>query len=82
MRAWFKVAACEAYRLRDGAINWHFVGPLYSGALGITDTNWDKYGGRTYARNAGDATPAEQVTVARRIEGTVFVPDQHGCGSW
>jgi hypothetical protein len=77
MRAWFKVARCET------GGDWTLSGPVYSGALGISDANWIKYGGLRFARNAGAATPTEQVIIARRIEGSNYVPDQRGCdGSW
>ena len=74
MLAWEKVAICEM------GGNWEYVGPYYSGSLGITNHNWIAYGGLKFAKNAGLATPEEQVTVAREIEGNSYVPDQNGCG--
>ena len=74
MLAWEKVAICEM------GGNWEYVGPYYSGGLGITNHNWIAYGGLKFAKNAGLATPEEQVTVARAIEGSGYVPDQNGCG--
>lgn len=74
MLAWEKVAICEM----NG--NWGYIGPYYSGGLGITNHNWIAYGGLKFAKNARLATPEEQVTVAREIEGSGYVPDQYGCG--
>ena len=74
MLAWEKIAICEM------GGNWQYIGPYYSGGLGITNVNWIAYGGLKFAKNAGLATPEEQVTVARTIEGSSYVPDQNGCG--
>jgi len=75
MAAWEKVAQCE-----EGG-NWHANGPLYSGGLGISRVNWIAYGGLQFAPDGADATPAEQVIVAERIQQNP--PDQDGCtGSW
>ena len=76
MAAWRRVAQCETGQ------HWSMQGPRYSGGLGISALNWRAYGGLRFARTAGDAGPREQVIIARRIEGTHFVPDQHGCASW
>jgi len=78
MAKWERVNQCE-----EGG-NWHVQGSLYSGGLGITNYNWIRFGGGEFAWNAADATPEEQVVVARRIQahGGVpdYVPDQWGCG--
>ena len=74
MLVWEKVAICEM------GGNWEYAGPYYSGGLGITNHNWIAYGGLKFAKNAGLATPEEQATVARAIEGSSYVPDQNGCG--
>lgn len=75
---WEEVAICET------GYNWTSKGPLYSGGLGITNTNWIKFGGRQFASNASMASPVEQIYIARKIEqgaGLVnYVPDQWGCG--
>ena len=77
MAEWRKVAVCET-----GA-DWTMEGPVYSGALGIQNVNWVAYGGLQFAPTAGQATPVEQVIVARRINRGFPVPDQHGCsGKW
>jgi hypothetical protein len=78
MAQWQKVAICE-----EGG-NWHVRGSVYSGGLGIMNTNWTYYSrGLNYPASAADATPAQQVVVARRIQGNNYVPDQYGCsGSW
>lgn len=75
MAAWSKVAQCE-----QGG-NWHVIGSVYSGGLGILNINWEYYGGLAFAPNAGLATPAEQITIAERIQSNP--PDQWGCdGAW
>ena len=74
MVAWGKVNICEM----DG--NWTYQGPIYSGGLGIKNTNWVAFGGIQYAPNAGLANPQQQIAVAKRINSGYNVPDQHGCG--
>ena len=67
---WDRVASCE----EGGWGNYGF--PAYPDSLGISATNW-------YANGGGsDLSPAAQVAVAQRIEGTSFVPDQNGCAAW
>ena len=78
MAKWKKVNICE-----EGG-NWHVRGPVYSGGLGILEVNWMKYGGWMYGAEYA-ATPAEQVTIAMKIQATHgysgYVPDQYGCGN-
>jgi len=74
MATWEKVAICE-----EGG-NWAVRGSTYSGGLGISNVNWVAYGGTQFAANAADATPEEQVIIARRIQ--LNPPDQYGCASW
>jgi len=77
VRAWSKVAVCE-----EGG-NWHVRGSLYSGGLGITNHNWAYYSrGMGFPANAADATPIQQIAVAKRINRGYAVPDQGGCHSW
>lgn len=81
MQKWTKVSICE-----QGG-RWHIQGPRFSGGLGISNHNWDFFGGREFAPNAGLATPEQQVVIAKRIQayGGVpnYVPDQYECdGSW
>lgn len=72
---WSRVAQCE-----QGG-NWHVIGSIYSGGLGMTNVNWNIFGGLKYAPNAGLATPAQQILIAMRIQ--KYPPDQYGCtGSW
>ena len=70
--AWSKVNVCE-----EGG-DWHVRGSKYSGGLGIANDNWVQYGGEFFSHSAADATPAEQIVVAMRIQPNP--PDQHGCG--
>ena len=77
MLKWERVAICET-----GA-NWGFRGPIYSGALGISNHNWIAYGGQEFAPSADLATPQEQAYIAWQIQGNNYVPDQYGCtGAW
>lgn len=67
---WDAVATCE----EGGWGNYGF--PAYPNSLGINSTNW-------YANGGGsDLSPAAQVAVAQRIEGTSYVPDQGYCAAW
>jgi hypothetical protein len=67
---WTRVAVCE-----EGG----WIGAAnadYPDSLGINATNW-------YANGGGsDVSPAAQIAVAQRIEGTSYVPDQNDCASW
>ena len=74
MVKWSRVSICEM------GGNWKYQGPIYSGGLGIRNTNWVAYGGLKYAPNAGLATPEQQVAVAKTINAGYNVPDQNGCG--
>lgn len=74
MQMWQKVNICEM------GGTWTSVGTVYSGGLGIRNINWVKFGGLRFAPDAGEATPMQQVFVARKIEGSNYVPDQYGCG--
>jgi hypothetical protein len=67
---WDAVATCE----EGGWGNYGF--PAYPDSLGINSTNWYSNGGES------DLSPAAQVAVAQRIEGTSYVPDQGYCAAW
>ncbi|MFI5271015.1 MAG: transglycosylase family protein [Candidatus Saccharimonadales bacterium] len=71
--AWSKVNVCE-----EGG-NWHVRGSTYAGGLGISVVNWHAYGGDYYTASEADATPAEQIEIAEKIQPNP--PDQHGCGN-
>lgn len=70
LREWTHVAVCE----EGGWIG--RSGPAFPDSLGISAANWWSHGGGV------DESPAAQIAVARRIEGTSFVPDQEGCAAW
>lgn len=78
MAGWALVAQCET------GGDWSMRGPLYSGGLGMTNANWVAYGGLAFAPTAGSATPAEQVTVAERVETPAPFADTPagGCQGW
>jgi hypothetical protein len=74
-KAWSKVNVCE----ESG--NWHVRGSTYSGGLGVSNENWTYYRHGEFTVSAVDATPAEQIVVAERIQKNP--PDQNGCnGGW
>ena len=77
MAKWEKVAQCET------GSNWHIKGPIYSGGLGILETNWMAYGGWIYGAEWA-ATKEAQVFIAIKIQAmngfAGYVPDQNGCG--
>jgi hypothetical protein len=75
-RQWSKVSVCE-----EGG-NWHLIGSKFSGGLGISVTNWNKYGGTFFASTGAAATPDEQIVVAMRIQHQAPTPDQNGCLRW
>lgn len=81
IQEWTKVAKCEAYKTKTGAIRWNYKGPVYSGALGIHNDTWAADAPPGYPRNASLATPREQIEVGIIIDGS-YVPDQDGCTSW
>lgn len=70
MRQWIWVGHCETHD------RWTMVGTLYTGALGITRTNWLAYGGTQFAPIAAWAKPWQQVVIAMRIQGKYPAPDQ------
>jgi Transglycosylase-like domain len=75
LAAWSKVNMCE-----EGG-DWSVQGSAFSGGLGISNANWVAYGGTEFSPDAADATPAEQIIVAQRIDPDP--PDQDGCsGGW
>ena len=81
MAMWQKVAQCET------GGNWHSMGHTYQGGLGILVTNWYYFGGFKMFGPLYDATPEQQVFIARKIQASGgvpnFAPDQYGCsGSW
>ena len=80
MAKWAKVNICET------GGDWHTRGPIYSGGLGILETNWMAYGGWKFGAEYA-ATPAEQVFIAMKIQAANgyagYVPDQIFCsGGW
>jgi hypothetical protein len=69
-KAWAWVGWCETHD------NWTMEGPSYSGALGITRSNWVAYGGLRFAYDGAHATPIEQAFIASKIQGHYPIPDQ------
>ncbi|MDA8102631.1 MAG: transglycosylase family protein [Nitrospiraceae bacterium] len=73
--AWMNVAQCE-----NGGQN--VDGPVYSGMLGISLTNWYAYGGTQFAPTPYGASFDEQIIVAMRIQAGAPVPDRYSCSAW
>lgn len=74
---WMAMGACEQPGNGVGGVNWSHRGPTYQGGLGFWYGTWASYGGRILGiSNAGDATPEEQIWVARRVR------DAHGYSAW
>jgi len=75
---WQSVAHCETQG------NWSaHEGNRYQGGLGITPYNWIKFGGLFFAPHSYEATPVEQIFVAKKIQHGLPVPDQWGgCSAW
>lgn len=68
---WYSLADCES-GLRDrhgniipGSARWHYSGPGEDGGLQFKPSTWIAAGGRAYGEHAYDATPEEQILVAR-----------------
>jgi hypothetical protein len=84
MQKWDRVAWCESH----AAWTQVYPGPhSFSGALGIRNDVWLEHGGGRFGATAGNASPEEQVIIAREIQrrGGVpeYVPDQDGaCHGW
>ena len=75
--AWTKVSWCETHSA------WNRSGEIHDGGLGIAPANWRRFGGTEFAPLPHLATADEQIVIARRIQGSEFVPDQDGnCRAW
>lgn len=70
---WYAVGKCETTTIKKGKV---LYGPQWkrqtsptgpSGGLGIVKSAWSGFGGLEFAKNAGLATPTEQIIVANRI---------------
>ena len=77
--AWTRVNLCE-----EGG-NWHVSGPVYSGGLGFSHANWDRFNTFGFPADAAEATPDQQIRVAVAFATQYWgnpnaAPDQHGCG--
>lgn len=76
---WIAMGRCE--QPGDGweGVNWSHRGPTYQGGLGFWYGTWDTYKAGTSAEgidNAGDATPQQQMEVARNVRAA------HGYHAW
>ena len=77
--AWTRVNLCE-----EGG-DWHVDGPVYSGGLGFSHANWDRFNTFGFPADAADATPDQQIRVAVAFATQYWgspdaAPDQNGCG--
>ncbi|MGP0032817.1 MAG: transglycosylase family protein [Acidimicrobiales bacterium] len=76
--AWDKVNMCE----EDGV--WDVNGPNFSGGLGFSHANWDRFNTFGFPADAADATPDQQIQVAVAFATAYYgspdvAPDQDGC---
>src|SRR5262249_59100310 len=68
---WDRLAQCESAR------NWNAnTGNGYKGGLQFSDPTWRAYGGREYAASADQASRADQIAVARKVQ------EQQGWKAW
>lgn len=67
---WQAVAACES------SGNWADTAGSFSGGLQFSASTWTSFDVDGYAPTAAQATPLEQVTVARRVLA------RQGVGAW
>lgn len=70
VEAWLAIGRCEQPGNEWGGVRWSHPGPTYQGGLGFWYGTWDSFKAGTSAEgidNAGDATPAQQMEVARNI---------------
>lgn len=58
---WRALAQCES------SGNWADTAGEYEGGVQFLNSTWLSYGGGRYAQHAYDATPLEQVTIARKV---------------
>lgn len=77
--AWLAIGRCEQPGNEWGGVRWSHPGPTYQGGLGFWYGTWDQYKQGTSAAgidNAGDATPMQQIEVARNVRAA------HGYRAW
>ncbi|MFJ7076760.1 transglycosylase family protein [Streptomyces sp. NPDC098781] len=68
---WDRIAQCES------GGNWHInTGNGYYGGLQFSASTWRAYGGTAYAPTADQATRAQQIAVATKVQGA------QGWGAW
>lgn len=61
---WQRLARCES---GSNPPNWRHDSGTYQGAFGFYHGSWDAFRPSSYPSNAADATPWQQLVVARRI---------------
>jgi len=76
--AWYRVNLCE-----EGGV-WNVNGPVYSGGLGFSHSNWDRFNAFGFPADAAEATPDQQIRVAVAFATALWgnpdaAPDQDGC---
>ncbi|ALE83154.1 transglycosylase family protein [Pseudonocardia sp. HH130629-09] len=69
--AWEKLAHCESTG------NWDAdTGNGFKGGLQFTPSTWKEFGGRKYAPSAEQATKAQQIEIAKKVQ------DEQGWTAW
>lgn len=79
IETWLAIGRCEQPGNGWGGVRWDHPGPRWGGGLGIYMENggtWAAFGGREYAPTPGQATPMQQIQVARNVRA------RYGYGAW
>lgn len=79
VETWLAIGRCEQPGNEWGGVRWSHPGPTYQGGLGFWYGTWDSFKQGTSAEqidNAGQATPQQQMEVARNIR------DRYGYRAW
>ena len=78
---WYHVNSCE-----EGGV-WNVDGPQFSGGLGFTHANWNRFNTFGFPSDAADATPDQQIRVAVAFAEAYWgspdaAPDTNGCSGY
>lgn len=67
VRPWLPTADCETVGPINGQWYWFSTVGLFEGGLQFLNSTWASNGGLFFAAHAYDATPIQQVTIAKRL---------------
>ena len=72
---WYRLADCESGEWQDGGASfvrnsakWNDTEGQFEGGLQFDPGTWRAYGGTKYAAHAYDASPAEQIEIAIKVQ--------------